>query len=104
MTVELLLWGLVAGLAGWCGRMQWWITQHHKTCHSEPLVKVAQLEQRISACEREAARNSKNWHNLRAYVAPLYLWLQYIMEKLGIKATALPAPVQLADEEQERQE
>jgi hypothetical protein len=101
MTIDQILLALVLGAFACIGRMALWIYQHSKHCHAGPAADAAALEQRVSACEEMCKSNRHNWHELRRQMGPVYLWLQYLLEKLGINVTVLPAPIAPDEDEDE---
>ena len=73
MATEALLWLALAGLAGWNLKMQFWIAQHHKNCHSQPTAAMAAVEQRVTGCEGELDRLAKNAHDDRSTLSACVL-------------------------------
>ncbi len=84
MSESSILWALLAGLGAWCLRMQWWITQHHKSCHSEPAADLAALDQRVKGCEGECDRLAKNAHDDRNHLGRVSLWVEAMRERLKL--------------------
>jgi hypothetical protein len=62
-----------------------WIVQHHRQCHTQPLARVAALEQRIAGCEDECERLAKNAHDDRNKLSQVSLWSEMLRERLGMK-------------------
>lgn len=85
MSEQAIFWALLAALAGWCGRQQWWIAQHHKSCHTKPTADLAALEQRVTSCEQESDRLAKNAHDDRNALTRALMWTEVLKEKAGIK-------------------
>jgi len=87
MTVDAIYWALLTALATWCARQQWWIAQHHKSCHTTPAAELAALTARVKACEEESERLAKNAHDDRDVIGAAILDVALLMRHAGIQQT-----------------